>query len=1041
MHKLSEWFTKNPVAANLLMLLILISGYFTITSIRIEGFPSIAPDSVTISTFYPGASAKQVDRSITSRIEIELEGMPGIKKKFTSSSEGYSSIYVQKVSGFNMDRFQNEIKTRIDSIPNLPALSERPLISRDEFKIQALLVQIYGETDKNTLQRSARNVKEALLSSPEISKVHLFGLIPFEVRIEVNEDKLRAHGLTLTDVSNAINSSSMDYKTGKLKSRSGEVVIKADRKAFSYEDFAKIPIVVQKTGARLRMDDFAKVVDGFEEIDNYARFQGQPSVGILVYTTKKASLLDVSAAAHGVVKKIERQLPDGVKATIWGEYSIFTKARLNLLKSNAIQGLIIVFVILSLFLNIRVALWVAMGIPISIAGAITFMGPKLLDKSLNDITTFGLIIVLGILVDDAVIVGESVFEERSMVKDPVQGTINGVNKVSTATTFGCFTTVAAFFPLLLIDNDLGKIFAGFSVVVILSLLMSLLESKLILPAHLAAIDLSKKKSGNIFSNILEKSQSYASKALNHVNLKIYKPLLRRSLTHRYSVIVIFLAVATLGIGMILNGQIRTVFFPEVPGQIITVKMKMNSGSPLNLTVENLNKLEKAAWEINKEVMKDTNTKVPPIVNIMSVLSDSLNCEIYAELQKEQDRVIGTIETLNRWRNKVGTLEGIEKLIFSGSMDTGGGFVIELMAKDHKILEDALQKFTDELKKTDGIHNIYDDFYGGKSQIRLQLKPEAEHLGLTVSDLAKQIGDAFGGLEVQRFQKDSEEVKVIVKYLERKREYISDLYEARIRLPSDKWVPLALIANIKTGYATSEINKQNGKRVIRVRATLDKEVISPSEAYSHIKRSIEPDLTKKYPGLIIKGAGEIEEMGEIKGGLKKALFIIFILIYVLIAVPLKSYFQPVIIMSVIPFGFVGAAIGHKIMNFPLSILSFFGMLAVMGIVVNDSLVMLTRFNELRGNGTPLQEALIEAGGSRFRAIFLTTATTVSGLLPLLSETSEQAQYLIPAAISLAFGELFATPITLILVPILIAVFNDIREKKDQLTGAILQTSSE
>ncbi|MCP4162032.1 MAG: efflux RND transporter permease subunit [Deltaproteobacteria bacterium] len=1026
MHTLTRWFTKNPVAANLLMVLILIAGYFTIKSIRIEGFPAIPPNSVTISTVYPGASAEQVDRSITSKIELELEGMPGIKRKFSSSSAGYSMIYVEKVSSFDMDRFQNEIKTRIDAISNLPGLCERPVITRDEFKVQALLVQVYGNTDKQTLQESARMVKESLIAAPEISKLEIFGLIPYEIRIEINQDKLRAHGLSLMDISDAINSSSMDYKTGRLRSKAGEVIIKADRKAFNYEEFAKIPIIARSTGARLKMEDFAKVFDSFEDIDTYARFQGLPSVGMLVFTTKKASLLDVSDAAHKVLKNINSSLPTGIKATIWGEYSVFMKARLNLLKTNALQGLLIVFVILTLFLNIRVALWVAMGIPISIAGALVFMGPKLLDYSLNDITTFGLIIVLGILVDDAVVVGESVFEEREKSLDPIEGTIKGVNKVATATVFGCFTTVAAFFPLLLIDNDLGKIFAGFSVVVILSLLMSLLESKLILPAHLAAIPISNKESSNVFGRTLKKAQNFATFLLNSVNIKFYKPFLRVSLKHKYSAFIIFVSVSVIGIGMIFNGQVRTVFFPDVPGQIITVKLKMNNGSPLNLTVENLNKLEKAAREINEEVMRETNTKTPPIVHIMSVLNDSLTAEIYAELQKEDDRVIETMETLKRWRKKVGTLEGTEKLTFSGSFATGGGFVIELMGKDRQIIESALEDFVDELKEIKGVHSIYEDFYSGQSQIRLNLKPEAEHLGLTVSDLAKQIGDAFGGLEVQRFQRNSEEVKVMVKYKKEKRRYISDLFQSRIKIPSGKWVPLSLIAEIKSGYAETDINKQNGKRVIRVRATLDKNIISASEAFDHIKSIIEPDLKQKYPGISIKGAGEIEEMGEIKGGLKRALIIIIILIYALIAVPLKSYFQPIVIMSVIPFGFVGAVIGHKIAGFPLSVLSFFGMMAVMGIVVNDSLVMLTRFNELRDEGLPIDEALIEAGSSRFRAIFLTTATTVSGLLPLLSETSEQAQYLIPAAISLAWGELFATPITLVLVPIFISFGDDIRK---------------
>lgn len=1024
MHALSRWFTKNPVAANLLMMLVLIAGIFTIQSIRIEGFPALPPSSVTIDTLYPGASAEQVDQGIARKIEKALEGMPGIKKISSFSEENLSSVSVQKVSGFSMDRFQNEIESRVNAVSNLPRLAERPTITRDEFNVEALLVQVYGNIDDQTLQKMGRDVKDALLAHPKITKMITFGLLSHEIRIEVDDAKLRAHGITLRDVSQAIERASLDYHAGSIDSSAGKVIIRADQKSFNYEEFASIPLLIHADGTRLLVRDVAEVIDGFKKDNRFARFQRTPSVGMLVYTSSKGHLIEVSEAAHDVLEEMRPQLPQGVKVDIWGESSVYMKDRLFLLATNGCQGLLIVFVLLALFLNIKLAFWVAMGIPLSLAGTLVVMGDRFLSYSLNDITTFGMIIVLGILVDDAVVVGESVFETRGEIKDPIEGTIQGVHRVSTATVFGCFTTVAAFYPLLLIKNDIGKIFASFSVVVIVSLIISMLESKLILPAHLAAVNVRSSSSAKGISRFWEKVQSIMSSCLMAVNHGVYRPLLEKALRHRYSTLVIILTLAICGISVIFNGWIRTVFFPEVPGQIITVKLQMRSGSPLNLTMANIIALEKAAEHINTEAMAEFHTEEPPIARLMTAMSGPFKAEIYAELQPEKHRGLETMATIKRWRNRVGALEGVEELSFSGSFETGGGFIIELGARDDAILQDAVQRFSTALKQIEGIHDIRDDFKQGSPQIRLRLKPEAQHLGLRAVDLASQIGDAFGGLEVQRIQRGSDEVNVYVKYKEQRRRYMRDILDTRIQTDQGQWLPLALVANIESGYVPASVNRQNGRRVVEVRASLDKERISPSEAFEWIKKNVSPELKSLYPELTVTGAGELEEIGELKGGMQRALIMILILIYALLAVPLKSYWQPVVIMSVIPFGFVGAVIGHWVNGFPLSILSFFGMMAVIGVVINDSLVMLTRFNDLREKGRPLHESLVMAGGSRFRAIILTTVTTVCGLMPLLFETSEQAQYLIPAAISLAWGELLATPITLFLVPVLTYILNDV-----------------
>ncbi len=1024
LHSMTAWFVRNPVAANLLMLLLILAGIFTITGIRIEGFPTLPPSSVSITANYPGATAQQVDQSVTRRIERSLEGMPGIKKVAAISEEGFSTIWIQKTSRYDLDRLQNDIKIRIDAIPNLPQQAERPVLTRDEFSVSALLVQVYGDLDEDTLQQAARLVKKELLADPVISKMETFGDRSDELRIEVDSNKLEEFGISIQEIGEIINQHSLEYQTGTLKSDTNVIRLRADKKAYYYQDFINIPVISRKDGTRICLGDVATVIDGFEDEHILARYQGQTSVGMMIYTTQKGHLMEVSKAAKKIVESLGDRLPDTVHVEIWGDYSVYMKARLLLLQKNAWQGLLIVFFLLALFLNWKLAFWVAMGIPISIAGALTLMGERFLDYSLNDITTFGLIIVLGILVDDAIVVGESVFQEREKSgKDPESATIKGVGRVATATVFGCFTTVAAFYPLLLIDNELGKIFASFSVIVIVALLFSLLESKLILPSHLAAVSISRKPSGFYLENQWKKLQQLAAWLLATVNSKLYQPLLRCLLKNRYTTLMIFITLAIFSMGMVFNGQIRTVFFPEVPGDIITIKLKMVSGSPLSLTMSNVDKIEKAMTVVNQEAMEELNVSDPPMARIMTAVTDSESAEMYVELQPEKKRALETMEAVRRFREKVGQLEGTEVLTFSGSIETAGSFIIEVVSQDEIELKNAVAEVTRALETIKGVHDIRDDLEGGESEIRLVLKEEAVYLGLSTADLAVQIGNGFGGLEIQRLQRESEEVKVIVKYEKNRRQHMYDLLNTRIQTPDGKMLPLSLVADLESGYTPASIYRRNGNRTVQVIASLDKSRVGAGKVFDLLKEKAIPEIEAAYPGTTVSGAGELEEEEEMKAGMIKALIIILVVIYALLAVPLKSYWQPLVIMSVIPFGFAGAILGHKIVGIPVSILSFFGMLALGGVVVNDSLVMLTCFNDLRNQGIPLHEALVQAGAGRFRAIFLTTMTTSCGLMPIMLETSEQAQYLIPAAVSLAFGELFATPITLVLIPVLIQLVED------------------
>ncbi|WDP88849.1 MAG: efflux RND transporter permease subunit [Desulfobacter sp.] len=1032
MKTLSRWFTRNPVAANLLALLVILGGLFTLWGIRIEGFPKIPPTTLSIDVAYPDAGAGQVDDGISRKIEKSLEGLAGIKKITSIAHEGACRILVQKETGYDMIRLLNDVKSRVDGIGNLPARAERPIVSVDEFQDFALLVQIYGDVDEKTLQQAARLVELELKARPEISRITAFGKKERELRLELDSEKLKAFSLSVSDVAEAVSRNRSQIGFGRLKNDGQKIIIRSDARLEYHDQLMALPLITAPDGALVFIRDVAKIVDGYADVDSSAFFQGRPSVGLVINTSARGDLIQVSRAARQAVEALSGQLPEAVKTDIWADISVYMKNRLHLLQTNAWQGLLIVFVILALFLNTRLAFWVAMGIPFSIAGALALMGRSFLDYSLNDITTFGMIIVLGILVDDAVVVGESVFESRQHTRDPIKGTVEGVHRVALATIFGCLTTIAAFFPLMLTKNDLGRILASFAVVVCVALLFSLIESKLVLPAHLASVSMGEKPGSNPFSRACNRIRSTAARGLDFFNRRIYAPVLRASLSHRYTVLVVFIFLALAGGWLIRMGHIRTVFFPDIPGDVITVSGTMERGMPAELALKNARIIEGAARDLNGELSQvhirepgARSAALPPIRNIMTAVDGNYAFDIYAELQPQDKRKVETMDLLRMWRQRTRGLEGLQSLKFSGNAETGGGFILKVSSRDTANLADGVNAVKAGLEKISGVSDIRDDLASGETEIRLRLKDEARHLGLTPEDLSAQIGAAFGGFQIDRFQKGEDEVKLKVIMGRGQRRYISHLLDARIRLGDGSLVPLPMVADFKFRKAASYIQRENGRRTALVMAALDKSQVSAGEVFDSLESEVIPGIEASLPGLTVSRGGELEEEGEMKGGLVKALVMILILIYALLAVPLKSYWKPFVIMSVIPFGFTGAAAGHFISGVPLSLLSFFGMLALAGIVVNDSLVMLTRFNELLDQGNSVKKALHTAGTSRFRAIFLTTATTVCGLMPLLSETSEQAQYLIPAAVSLAYGELFATLITLILIPILMAIAYDIR----------------
>lgn len=1047
MQTLTHWFIRNPVAANLIMIFILVAGFFTLTTMRIEGFPTLPADTLEISTAFPGAYTEQVDRQITQKIEKAFEGLSGVKTVYSRSFDGYSTVSVQKMSNHSLQRLLEDVKIRLGSIDQLPQAADKPVINRNEYSLPALYVQVYGDTDTGTLQQVSRQVKAALLAQPEISKLSSWGEKTAEIRIEVKPDILEKYQLTISDIVTKIQQSSLTFKAGSLVTKGGEISLRADNQSYRYRDFIDIPIIDNTDGHQLLLSDVTTVMDTYKNDWSIARFNGETTVGIEVSIGNKDNILSTAKAVDRTLEKLRTTFPADIKLVAWGRADHYIADRLSLLQSNAWQGLLLVVVILALFLNLKLALWVAVGIPISIAGTLAVMGSPWIDYSLNEITTFGFIIALGILVDDAVVVGESVFEERQRQPDPVLGTLNGVQRVSTATIYGALTSIAALLPLLFIDDALGKIFASFTGVVILALLFSLLESKLLLPAHLAALSLEraakpvrplnslgKKTSFSLLTLIghyWRSVQAFARTGLKIINNKVYAPLLQYSLQHRYAVLIFFSTFVLLGFGLIGKGVIKTIWFPDIPGQFINVHMKMDARAPYQLTQKNANHIENVAHQINQELYHDFQLKEKPFKNILTVVSSAYSMEIYAELNaihNAESLGLNTLEIMKMWQDKVGflegNLEGIVELTFNATEKTGGGFDLDLYSNDEYALRAASTEINQYLRQVNGVRNLRQSITHGKPELYVALKPEARHLGFSAERLASQIAFNFGGAEAQRVQRDKQEVRVVVQNRDDARNSIVDLMQTRVQSDQGQWLPLTSIATIKSSYATDYIGRRDGKRVNTIAATIDKSIVSPSAVLADLQASLMPDILRRYPQVTSSVGGELDDIVKIKDQLIKILAIVCLLIFTLLAIPLKSYWQPFIIMSVIPCGFVGASIGHLIMGLPLSLLSFFGMLALAGIVINDSLVMITRYNQCREEGDNVSDALINAGTGRFQAIFLTTTTTVVGLIPLINESSESAQYLIPAAVSLVWGEIFATVITLILIPTLIAISIDI-----------------
>ncbi len=1020
MKTLTRWFLDNPVAANLLMIFVLVAGLLTVPNLRVESFPQIPPTEVEISVVYPGGTARQVDEGITQRIEAAISGVAGINRMTSQSHHGYASVVVKKNTGVELDRLIDDIRNQVESIEGFPALAERPRIYRNEYTNLASFVMVYGGDSDELLQQASSRVEQALKKHPSISKVTNLGKRKQLLAVEPNTEQLQHYGLSLQALADRLRQWSVEYRSGELRTARGNILLQGSSLADNLRELEDIPIITTRY-ARVTLGDVATVRRDYEQTDSIVRYQGLPAVALMVSTSQKDNLFHISEATQSVLTALKPTLPQSIQLDVMADMSPYITEQLDLLGTNAWQGLLIVLLLLALFLEVRLAFWVALGIPISLAGAVALMGLPSLNYSINDITLFGMILVLGILVDDAVVVGESIHQARQDnkggQKDGKEAAWQGVEAVAVPTIFGVLTTIAAFSPMLWIENELAKVLAGFSAVVIFALIFSLIESKFILPTHLSYTP--RQTASSKAGQWLVKATDTCNRALDYFTQHIYLPLLSVSLANRKTSIVLFITFVLFAYGALMKGQIGSVFFPEIPGRYATVKVTMEHGVANTLTERNTGALERAIKRTADELQNAYGLAQSPVSKYIVAKEDAENIELTAELTPGALARVPSDRFLDELRRQTGTLEGSYATKFALAEEPAGGTAIAVSARNRDLARQVANRIKAALTKLPGVNDVYDDSQLVKRQLKVTVNDRGAALGIEQSHLATLVGGAFGQIEIHRLLDKGEETLVLARFPEAQIKTLEQLKATPVLLGNNSYVSLGEISRLEYEPEPEVVYRRNRDEVVSIYWRQNRSISSPEKTWERLQAATVHDLEQLYPDVTIKAVGEFAEIGEVQAGFKQAMLLTLLLIYILLAIPLRSYWQPFIIMSVIPMGFAGAIIGHGLLGLSVSLLSLFGMMAMTGVVINDSLVLMSRFNQLCASGMPVKAALLEAGKSRVRAIFLTTVTTTCGLLPLLSETSEQAQYLKPAAVSLVFGELFATPITLILIPLLLS----------------------
>lgn len=1020
------------------MLIVLVMGVVQWGKLKKEIFPETGVDIISIQVPYPNAAPEEVASGVCLPVEEAIQDVDGVKRITSTSSESIGLVNVEVESGFELRNVMDDVKTRIDAITNLAENAEEPTIQELLLKVQVLSVAVTAETDEKTLRELAERVRDELIASDSITQVSLAGVRNYEISIEVSEQTLLEYGLTFEQVANAVRASSLDLPSGSVRTSGGEIMFRTAQKRYTAAEFRDITVVTQADGQRVLLGDLAEIVDGFEDVYVKTRLDGKSAILVNVFRVGNEDTRGVADAAKDVIERAEAFLPGGVKLEIWNDTSVYLKGRMGLLAKNGTFGLILVFLVLALFLRPSLAALVSIGIPVSFAGAIMMM--PWLGVSINMISLFGFILVLGIVVDDAIVVGENVYRRMREGEDPKLAAPRGTHEVGVIVIFGILTTAVAFTPMLGLTGVSGKIWPNIPLIVIPTLMFSLLQSKFILPAHLSLLP---KLDPNRPVGAFTRFRHLFSHGLERFVDKFYRPLLRVALHNRYVVLSIFVALLGISGAFVKGGWIKFEFFPEVEAELISAKLAMAKGVPAETTAAAVKKIEAAAKQLGAKFQDETGSSVirhmlasvgtqPFQIGFDAVggppSGDHLG-EVSIELSEAKLRSVMASDLTAKWRELVGGIPGAEELTFRTESGAGGNAIdLEIAGRDIKTLEIVSREIQDQLAKYGWVTDIADNNRAGKRQLKLEsLTPQAEALGLRLVDVARQVRQGFYGEEVQRLQRGRHEVKVMVRYPQDERRSLENLDQMMIRLADGSEVPFGQVAVASYGRGYSTVERAEGKRAIKISADIDKG--NPKASATKVAEEMQnvhlPRLASEYPGVTFSFLGEQKDQRESVVEIQNKFYIALLIMYVLMAIPLRSYIQPAIVMSVIPFGLVGAIAGHIIMGENLSIMSMCGIVALAGVVVNDSLVLVDYVNRELAKGRGVIDAAWEAGAARFRPILLTSLTTFAGLTPMLLETDLQAKFLIPMAISLSFGILFATVITLFLVPCIYIMLEDVK----------------
>ena len=1025
------WMANNAVAANLLMAVLVVGGLRMAAEVRQEVFPDLEIDMVAVTVAYPGASPAEVESGVVLVVEEAVNGIDGVKLVRSTASESVAAIRVELETGTNRDKALADVKAAVDRIRTFPQDAERPVVSLASRSRPVVSLILYGDHEEGTLRAYGERAREDLLAKERITQVEMSGVRPPEIGVEVSRSSLRAHSLTLTGVAERIRRGAVELPGGAIRTERGEVLLRTDERKDLASQFRDLTLMPTATGGAIKLGDVAEVVEGWRETDEAAYYNGQRAVNIQVLRTGDQTPIEISDIVQEYVQEFGAQLPAGMGVATWNDQSESYRARMDLLLRNAWLGLALVLLILGLFLDPKLAFWVALGIPISFLGGILTLTAS--DTSFNMVSLFAFIISLGIVVDDAIVVGEAIFLHRSQGKGRMQAALDGTREVAGPVCFSVLTTMVAFTPLLFVPGVMGQIFSNIPSVVIPVLFVSLIESLFVLPAHLAH----SGESGR-FMAAIERRQATVSKGMERFVDRVYQPFLRAALNAKALTLAVCIASLLAAVGYVAGGHIDRTFLPKIEVDIVTASARLPFGAPVEQTQEIRQRIEAAG----QRAVRSFGGPEGVSRGMMSTVGEGMRSfgphggggtagshvtDVAVTLADPDVRKASPRELAAAWRKELGEIAGLDTFYIRYARGHGGGEPIDVQLSHSNVatLRRASAELAGELAAYPGVVDVDDGFTPGKPQLDLKLLPEAHALGLSEIDIARQLRSAFYGAEALRQQRGRDELRVMVRLPEADRRSVHAFENLLLRTPGGGETPLSQVASVAPGRADDRIDRAEGRRVVSVTAdTLDGQA-NPKKVLAAVKVDALPALAARYPGLAWSFEGQERSRMESLDALGRGALLALLVVFALLAIPFKSYVQPIIVMSAIPFGLVGALLGHILMGFDLSIISMMGVLALSGIVVNDSLVLVVAVNTFRDAGMSPRDAVIAGSMRRFRPIILTSLTTFFGLVPMVLETSMAARFLIPMALSLGFGVLFATGVILLMIPVMYIVVEDVR----------------